>query len=108
MCISKLPFAIIAVITLLTGAQTSIANADGPSVYAKRCASCHGPDGRADTPVGRALGIRSFEGQRFSAEGVGKLLRDSKAHASVDASVIEGELEALVEALNAMAGGDDT
>ncbi len=92
---------------LLGAALASTAAADGPSVYAERCASCHGADGRGQTPVGRALGISSFEGRRFEVESVGKLLRESQSHASVDGDAIESELAALVEALNALAGNDD-
>jgi mono/diheme cytochrome c family protein len=81
--------------------------ADGTAVYEARCASCHGSDGRADTGVGRALGISSFEGQSFTVEGIRKLLRESKSHGSIDGEAIEGDLEALVEFLNALAGGGD-
>ena len=107
MRISKTSLVLLVSVALLGGAPLSTATADGPSVYAERCASCHGADGRGQTPVGRALGIPSFEGQRFDVEGVGTLLRESKSHASVDGEAIESELAALVEAMNALAGDDD-
>ena len=65
------PLVLVAIAILASNAPP--ATADGSSIYAEQCASCHGPDGRADTPVGRALGIRSFEGRSFTLDGVEKL-----------------------------------
>ncbi|HEY2545576.1 MAG TPA: cytochrome c [Candidatus Acidoferrum sp.] len=28
--------------------------------YKQKCASCHGPDGKAETPAGKAMKVRSF------------------------------------------------
>jgi mono/diheme cytochrome c family protein len=37
------------------------AQSAGEKLYdAKKCASCHGPDGSANTPAGKALGTRDF------------------------------------------------
>jgi mono/diheme cytochrome c family protein len=80
-----------------------IATADGNTLYASRCASCHGAKGHADTPVARALGIQTFEGSHFTAEAVAKILREGGAHASIDWSEIEPDLEALVATLNTLA-----
>ena len=30
-------------------------------VYKAKCAGCHGADGRANTPAGKALGVRDFQ-----------------------------------------------
>lgn len=30
------------------------------AVYKQKCASCHGPDGKGDTPAGKATKVRSF------------------------------------------------
>jgi mono/diheme cytochrome c family protein len=106
-CILKSPLARTFLIALIGIAFVSTADADGTAVYEARCASCHGSDGRADTGVGRALGISSFEGQSFTVEGIRKLLRENKSHGSIDGEALEGDLEALVEFLNALAGGGD-
>jgi cytochrome c553 len=90
----------------LVGVFAGEASAEPPSVFETRCASCHGADGRADTPVGRALKIRSFEGASFTREGLEKVLRESKSHVGLEAKLGEGDLEALVETLNALAAGD--
>ncbi len=84
-----------------------IASADGSTLYASRCASCHGAQGHADTPVARALGIQTFEGRHFTAEELAKILREGGTHASIDWSEIEPDLEALVETLNTLAETTD-
>lgn len=47
---------------------------DGNAVYAASCAKCHGPDGRADTPVGKAMKIASLlDAQWASEDAVAKI-----------------------------------
>ena len=116
MCIFKAPLArtfLVALLGILFGSTapsegraqgTGEKTPEGSAVYEARCASCHGSDGRADTGVGRALGIASFDGRRFTVEGVRKLLRESKSHGNIDRAAIGDDLEALVEVLNVLAG----
>lgn len=33
---------------------------DGPALYKVRCAGCHGPDGTANTPMGKSLKVRDL------------------------------------------------
>lgn len=88
----------------MSGIFASAVGAEEPSTYARLCASCHGPDGRAETPVGRALKIPSFEGASYTREQLEKLLRESRSHAGLAAKLGEGDLDGLVETLNALAG----
>jgi mono/diheme cytochrome c family protein len=30
------------------------------ATFRQKCATCHGPDGKADTPAGKAMKVRSF------------------------------------------------
>jgi mono/diheme cytochrome c family protein len=30
------------------------------ATFKQKCATCHGPDGKADTPAGKAMKVRSF------------------------------------------------
>lgn len=101
------PFLLAVVAVLLVASRAPVAIADGASVYGIRCAGCHGADGRAETPVARALGIRSFQGMEFSAEGVKELLRTSEDHVGIDATAIESELESLVAFLNELAAAKE-
>ena len=94
-----------AVALALSGIFVSLARAEEPSTYARLCASCHGASGRADTPVGRALKIPSFEGTSFTRAQIEKLLRESQSHSGLAAKLGEGDLDGLVETLNALAAG---
>ena len=59
----------IACLALLLAVASSAAAAepDGAALYQAKCASCHGADGRGDTPVGKALKIRSLLEPRWAA-----------------------------------------
>jgi mono/diheme cytochrome c family protein len=48
------------VIEIGSGAQARPGPAD-EQLFRSRCASCHGVDGRADTPAGKAVGATSWE-----------------------------------------------
>ena len=87
----------------MSGIFASAVWAEEPSTYATLCASCHGQAGRADSPVGRALKIPSFEGASFTREQLEKVLRESQSHAGLAAKLGEGDLDGLVETLNALA-----
>ncbi len=87
----------------LAGLACNEARADGASLYAERCASCHGVDGKAQTPVGRALSIASFEGKRYSSESIAKLLAESESHKSLAITLADAELAALVAHLDTLA-----
>jgi cytochrome c6 len=36
------------------------ARADGKDMYTKKCAGCHGKDGKADTPMGKRLEMKDL------------------------------------------------
>jgi len=47
---------------------------DGAKIYAdKKCASCHGPDGHANVPAGKALKTRDFSLPDVKAESDAEL-----------------------------------
>lgn len=85
----------LAVAILAFAAAVEDARADGAALYRERCASCHGDTGAGDTPVGRALEIRSFAGSSFSREVIQRLLSESKSHQRITA-FSEAELDALM------------
>lgn len=49
----------------LLGATTLLA-ADGRQLFATNCASCHGLDGKARTPAGKALGAKDLSASKLS------------------------------------------
>ena len=36
------------------------AEADGAAIYKSKCASCHGADGKGETPAGKAMKVRDL------------------------------------------------
>lgn len=58
--------------------------ADGAAIYKAKCASCHGPDGSGQTPVGKTMKVRDLRSPEvqkqtdkelydWTAEGKGKM-----------------------------------
>jgi cytochrome c6 len=45
---------------LLLAAIPVRAQDNGAALFKSKCASCHGPDGKGDTPVGKALKLRDL------------------------------------------------
>ena len=52
---------------LVVGAPALFA-ADAKEVYDKSCASCHGKDGKGDTPAGKKLKAKDFTDAKGQAE----------------------------------------
>ncbi len=52
--------------------------ADGKELFAKQCASCHGPDGKAQTPIARKLGVKD-------------LTQSKLADAEIEKQIVEGK-----------------
>lgn len=68
----------------VTGPASVQATEEEP--YETRCAQCHGLDGRADTPAGRAMKIPSFAGSAWAKatpEAICEAVRASAPHKSL-------------------------
>jgi mono/diheme cytochrome c family protein len=50
------------------------ADVDVNAVYGRHCVSCHGKDGKAQTPVGRKLGVKDLTQSRVSDADIEKQL----------------------------------
>lgn len=46
--------------TAMTVAPVAIAQGPGASIYQAKCQMCHGPDGKAATPMAKMMGVPSF------------------------------------------------
>jgi cytochrome c6 len=57
----------VAMVIVVGAAGPASAGADGAAVYAKQCASCHGPDGKGATPAGKALQVKDLVVPRWAA-----------------------------------------
>jgi len=47
-------------VAFLLFASSDRADDKSAGTYRQKCAACHGPDGKAQTPAGKNLGVRSF------------------------------------------------
>ncbi|HET9802402.1 MAG TPA: cytochrome c [Candidatus Acidoferrum sp.] len=46
--------------SILALASGSRAEDKSPATFRQKCAACHGPDGKAQTPAAKNLGVKSF------------------------------------------------
>lgn len=51
---------------------------DGAALYKAKCASCHGAEGKGDTPVGKALKVKPLAGTKLSADDIARLAQEGK------------------------------
>jgi mono/diheme cytochrome c family protein len=50
----------IAVAALVVGVAMPAHAQDTAALYKAKCAMCHGPDGKGETPAGKSMGVKSF------------------------------------------------
>lgn len=96
---------IIAIMSLLIA--TPLAFADGAELYGKKCASCHGADGKGQTTMGKKKGARDYtdatvQGSFSDADGVKAVLdgvtKDGKELMKGNAGKItEAEAKELIQ-----------
>ncbi len=51
---------------------------DGAALFKAKCSSCHGPDGKGEVPMGKALKVKSLVGSPLSAADIEKITTDGK------------------------------
>lgn len=56
--------------TALAFATSPAAHADAKALFTTHCMSCHGPDGKARTPVARKLGVKDLTDSKTTDEEI--------------------------------------
>ena len=67
--------------------------ADGAALYAKNCASCHGPDAKAATPAAAAMKVPAIAGH--DAAGTATFVRSSGKHKVPAGKLSDEDLQAI-------------
>ena len=105
---------VVALVAVLATAGLSIAAAaadaplDGKKLYEANCAKCHGMDGAADTPIGKAMKAHVLKDPKFAEIDAATLIhtvRDNPKHKAVQGKVTDAELTAIAGHIRELAGG---
>jgi cytochrome c6 len=81
---------------------------DGAKLYEANCAKCHGADGSADTPVGKAMKAHPLKDPKFAkveAAAVIQAVRENPKHKAVAEKVSDADLTAIAGHIRELAGG---
>ncbi len=74
--------------------------ADGAAVYKAKCASCHGPDGKGETSIGKSMKLKSLgsaDVQKTSDADLTKVIADGKGKMpAYKAKLSADEIKAVV------------
>jgi mono/diheme cytochrome c family protein len=94
---------------LLLGSGPAWAD-EGAALYAANCAKCHGADGRAETPVGKAMKVASLVHPKWAAEGSADALvaafRANPKHKAVASNVSDADLRAIAVHVRGLAAAE--
>lgn len=76
------------------------------NLYKQKCASCHGPDGKGETPAGKAMKARSFADPAVVAasdDELASIITNGKGKMPKYASLKPEQVKALVEYCRSLA-----
>jgi mono/diheme cytochrome c family protein len=103
------PVAGVVLAFLVCAAPGSPALRAADDVFVKNCAPCHGPDGRARTPVARRLGVKDLTVSKVTDEEIVKSIQKGRPDKSgklvmpsFGDKVSPAEIEALVKTVKAL------
>lgn len=96
-------------ILAVAGMLSAPARSDEKSAatFKQKCASCHGPDGKAETPAGKAMKVRSFadpETKKMSDQELADIIEKGKGKMpKYGASLKPDEIKAMVAYIRTLA-----
>jgi len=77
-CLRNPIHGVLAAIVLMFGASETVGGAAGEELFAKICASCHGKDGKAQTPIARKLGVKDLTQNKLTEAEIKKQIVEGK------------------------------
>ena len=90
---------LLAIIAIILAPMAAFA-ADGAAVYKAKCASCHGPDGKGETSIGKSMKLRSLgsaDVQKITDADLAKVISDGKGKMpAYKGKLTADEIKALV------------
>jgi cytochrome c6 len=93
------------VLALAVLATAGIASADSPAaadIYAKRCAACHGKDGKGETPMAKKLGAKDISALPGSPADIQKTIETGKGKMpAFKGKITDAELESVAKYVKA-------
>jgi len=99
----------LAVLGLFAFAPSFARAEEGAKLYEANCAKCHGADGRADTPMGKAMKAASLVDPKWAAPDSGAALvaafHANPKHKAIASKVSDDDLRAIAVHVRALAGG---
>ena len=84
-------------VTSFTGPDSPVGGADGKAVYMKKCKKCHGPDGKAQTKMGKKHEMGEIPGKLNKAK-IMKVIKNGKANTKMKSfkeKLTEEEIDAV-------------
>jgi mono/diheme cytochrome c family protein len=105
--VRMLPFSLLGIGLLAICAGPSKAQSAAETVYKAKCAMCHGPDGKGETPAGKSMKAVSFaapEVAKMSDEELETVITKGKNKMpAFDGKLKKEQIEQLVEYIRALA-----
>jgi cytochrome c6 len=69
---------VVALAVLFAASAASAQGAAPAEIFAKRCAACHGKEGKGDTPMAQKLGARDISALKASEAEIAEVIANGK------------------------------
>ena len=82
---------------------SNVAFADGAKTFGAKCASCHGKDGKSDTPMGKKNNAKDLTASKMADDEVTKVINDGKGKSpAFKGKIADGDIKELVDYLKSI------